>query len=138
MVNIEGFKYFMYFKFMYQEKFITKLFDAVILLNILDAVTTYIGLKFSQSIVEKNQLILSHIESIGLELVMLLKIVFITLLFLFLKILFLKKKFPLNDNKKLDKICISCLYLFVIGVLIYTVVSNTIVIMKSHSIIPMM
>jgi len=127
----ESLKYFMHFKYIYSKKVIFSLFDIVIWLNFLDAVTTYIGLKFFPTITEKNLFILGHIEGIGLTLTMMIKIIVGIVL-----MLFLKKYYPFNVKFKLDKIIIFMIYLFVNILLCYAVMSNIIVILIHSQIIP--
>lgn len=133
IIKNESLKYFMYFKFMYDKRITLKLFNTTLILNILDAIITYIGLKFFTTIVEKNTWILGQIEYLGLGTVMVLKTVMITLL-----LLFLKNKFPLDDKRKLGKIFVFCVYVPIVLILIYAVVLNTIIIYNNlHSFIPM-
>lgn len=132
MIEItKSLKYFMHFKYIYDKHIVVLVLKTAVILNILDALSTYIGLKYFDTIVERNTFVLSQIESLGLGLTMALKVLIVTVL-----LGLLIKRFPFLENYKFDKITMFLVFVPITLGLLYTVMSNIIVILNHSQIIP--
>jgi len=124
-------KYFMHFNYLYDKRVLIKLFEIALVLNIFDAITTYIGLKFFTTIVESNPFMFNQINIFGLEIAMIVKILVGSFL-----MLYIRKSILSKEANKYLYIFLSLLYLFVVSLLIYTFVANTFVILHNCQINP--
>lgn len=125
IVNVDKFKNFMHYKSLDKNRIIKKLFILMIIYNLLDSILTYVGLKYFEAN-ESNPIVGQIVGMFGLELTIIIKIVFFTGLFWYLR------KAP-KFNKKLERTKTISIFVWGIisGIYFFAVINNFLFIITS-------
>ncbi len=124
MISIKSryFKYFMYYKYITKKYNITNmlltLINYMFILNVLDAVTTYLAIKYLNA-TELNNIVNLHINLFGIEFTMFIKVIIISFL-----LYVLKKQIRLHKDNKYMFIYF-CTWCIMALIYVITVISNT-------------